>query len=83
MKFTINVDCTPAEAREFIGLPNIAPMQDRLVNDLEERIRGDIKKLDLQDLLKTWLPANVQSLTELQKIFWTQMGMTKPDPPNK
>ncbi len=80
MKFTINVDCTPAEAREFIGLPNVAPMQERLIGELEERVRDHIQNLDPETLIRTWMPAVSQSLAELQKMFWKQMGMTEPKP---
>jgi hypothetical protein len=78
MKFTINVDCTPAEARKFIGLPDVAPMQERLVEALEKRMRGNIEKLDAETLIRTWLPATIQSLSELQRVFWNQMGATQP-----
>jgi hypothetical protein len=78
MKFTINVDCTPAEARKFIGLPDVAPMQERLVEALEKRLRDNIEKLDSETLIRTWLPATIQSLSELQRVFWNQMGATQP-----
>ena len=38
MKFTVNVDCTPQEAREFLGLPNVQPMQERAMKQFEERL---------------------------------------------
>ena len=34
MKVNIEVDCTPDEARRFLGLPDVAPMQ-------QTRDRGD------------------------------------------
>jgi hypothetical protein len=27
MKITIDIDCTPGEARAFLGLPDVAPLQ--------------------------------------------------------
>ncbi|MFY9972047.1 MAG: DUF6489 family protein, partial [Roseiarcus sp.] len=27
MKITVDVDCTPLEARQFMGLPDVEPMQ--------------------------------------------------------
>ncbi len=27
MKVTIEIDCTPIEARQFMGLPDVQPMQ--------------------------------------------------------
>jgi hypothetical protein len=82
MKFTINVDCTPQEARQFIGLPDVGPMQERLMKEVEERMRERIQSLDPETLIRTWVPATIQSLGELQKMFWTQLG-TKPPEPKK
>jgi hypothetical protein len=80
MKFTVNVDCTPQEAREFIGLPNVAPMQERLIKEMEERMRDRIQNLDPETLVRTWIPVTIQSLGELQKMFWNQKGMAQPKP---
>ena len=38
MKITINVDCTPLEARQFMGLPDVEPMQKAVMEDIEKRI---------------------------------------------
>ena len=35
MKITINVDCTPAEAREFFGLPDLRPLQAAWLAEVE------------------------------------------------
>ncbi len=75
MKFTMNVECTPEEARSFFGLPDIAPMQDRMMEELEEKMRENIQTLDPETFIKTWMPATVQGWGELQKMFWGQMGM--------
>lgn len=40
MKITMNIDCTPEEARAFFGLPDVKPMQEKLLREMEERLRG-------------------------------------------
>jgi len=30
MKITMNIDCTPDEARAFFGLPDVKPMQEKM-----------------------------------------------------
>ena len=37
MKINVEIDCTPEEARAFFGLPDVAPMQERLMKEVEER----------------------------------------------
>ena len=37
MKVNIEVDCTPDEARRFLGLPDVAPMQQTVMAAMEKR----------------------------------------------
>ena len=76
MKMTIEIDCTPQEAREALGLPDMKSVQDGLMADLEERMRGAVESMDTEALLKAWMPINMQGLEgleTLQKAFWSRM----------
>ncbi len=75
MKVKFDIECTPEEARKFLGLPNVEPMQEALMAELEERMRDSMSSLDPETMLKTWLPATIQGWGEVQKMFWDQMGM--------
>ena len=75
MKVNFDIECTPQEARQFLGLPNVEPMQDAIMKQLEEQMRDNIRSLDPETMLKTWLPATIQGWGEVQKMFWDQMGM--------
>jgi hypothetical protein len=70
MKITFDVDCTPEEARSFFGLPDVKPMQDALLAKIEERMASDLDAISPEALLRTWLPAGVQGMEQLQKMFW-------------
>lgn len=74
MKLTFDIDCTPEELRGFFGLPEVKPMQDRLMADLEERMRANLKALDPEIIMKTWLPAGMKGFEQLQEMFFAQMG---------
>lgn len=73
MKVTVNIDCTPEEARTFLGLPDIKPIQDAMVAELEERMRSNLDAMDPETLFKTWFPAGIQGWEQMQKAFWGQM----------
>ena len=34
MKVNVEVTCTPEEARAFFGMPDIKPMQDRIMGEM-------------------------------------------------
>lgn len=74
MKISIDIDCTPAEARAFMGLPDVKPMQDVLMREMQDRMMANMHAMDPETLFKTWLPAGIQGVEQLQKAFWTQMA---------
>ena len=74
MKVTINIDCTPEEARTFFGLPDVQPMQERLMADLEERLRQNIQDLEPEALINKWLPLGLQGMEQMQKAMWSAMS---------
>jgi hypothetical protein len=76
MKVTVNVECTPEEARNFMGLPDVQPMQAALMKDLEDRLRSNIQAMNPETMIKTWLPASMQGAEQLQKMFWSQVQQT-------
>ena len=74
MKIKLDVDCTPEELRGFFGLPEVAPMQQKLLADVEERLRAGLKALDPEALLKAWMPAGLKGFEQLQEMFFNQFG---------
>ena len=38
MNITINIECTPEEARRYMGLPDVGPMQEELIKEMQQRI---------------------------------------------
>ena len=78
MKITVDIDCTPDEARTFFGLPNVQPMQDVLMKKIEERTVAGLDAMTPEALLKHWLPAGVQGLEQLQTLFWQSLQGKSP-----
>ena len=74
MKLHFDIDCTPGELRAFFGLPEVKPMQDRMMAELEERMRANLKALDPETMMKTWLPTGLKGWEQLQEMFFSQMG---------
>ena len=72
MKITIDVDCTPDEARRFLGLPDVAPMQQAMMDEIQRRMMDNLKAMEPEQLIKTWLPIGLQSWEQMQKAFWRQ-----------
>ncbi len=74
MKFNIEIDCTPEEARKFLGLPDVSAVQERLMIKVETQMSAALKDMASDAMLKTWLPAGMEGFYQMQKAFWAQFG---------
>lgn len=88
MKIHVDIDCTPDEARRFLGLPDVTPMQTAVMEELQNRMLAGLQAMDPEQLMQTWmqgvLPAGLQSWDQMQKAFWAQMsGMAAAGEPGK
>jgi hypothetical protein len=45
MRLTINIDCTPEEARAFFGMPNVEPMNEMIVAEMTRRAKENLDTL--------------------------------------
>jgi Family of unknown function (DUF6489) len=77
MKVNVEVNCTPEEARAFFGLPDLGPMQQRVMGEIEERLRNSLNAMNPETIFKTWLPASMQGVDQMQQMqqaFWSQLA---------
>ncbi len=73
MKIRIDIDCTPEEARTFLGLPDVGPMQSAILDEVKERLMENLSAVTPDQLLKTWVPS-FEGWDKLQRTFWAQAG---------
>ena len=69
MKFTIEIDCTPVEARSFMGLPDVTGLNDHLVQEMQNRIDANINLLQPEELLKNWMSFGGQAQEGFMKLM--------------
>lgn len=72
MKLNVNVEATPQELREFLGLPNVQPLQQEMMEIIRENMLKGVQGFDPVSLMKPFLAGSmpVQSIENLQKVFW-------------
>lgn len=75
MKVTIEVDCTPAEARSFMGLPDVEPLQTEVMAEIQRRSMQALALTDPQQLLKNWVPWGAQGLETFQSFMRKASGV--------
>ena len=69
MKIKLDVDCSAEEARTFLGLPDLRPMQATLMVDLERRMRETVAAWSPETVLGQWLTMLPQGAQQMQKLM--------------
>lgn len=69
MKITVDVDCTPLEARQFMGLPDVEPMQKAAMAQIEKRMMAELERYTPESLFKAWLPLAGMNAEWLQEFL--------------
>ena len=69
MKITVEVDCTPSEARRFFGLPDLEPLQQAVMKRVEEQMLEQTAKFSPEGLLKSWLSAGTLSAEAMRDLM--------------
>jgi hypothetical protein len=51
MQVTVDVDCTPEEARAFLGLPDVQPLQAAVMAHMEKRMLAEAARVSPERLM--------------------------------
>ncbi len=68
MKITVNVDCTPEEARRFLGLPDLSGVHDAYVERMKAAVGDAAAPEAVAEIMKAWGP-----MSEAGMGMWRQM----------
>jgi len=73
MKISVDIDCTPSEARRFFGLPDLEPLQTEVMEVLKERMLRSLDAMDPEALARAWFPVGAQGMEQFQKFMRRMM----------
>jgi hypothetical protein len=75
MKVNIEIDCTPLEARQFFGLPDVGPMQTAVMDKLQQQMMSNIDKVSPESLIQSWFSFDPKLADRMQDMFVTMTGL--------
>lgn len=70
MKVTINIECTPEEARTFLGMPDLQPVHDAMVDKMVKLAKDGVSAQDMETMMRAWMPGMGENWQAMQKAFW-------------
>ena len=74
MKLNIEIDCTPEEARRFLGLPDVAAMQDAVMAQIQKQVQDGIAAASPDALMLAWVPLSPLTPEQIQRAMAGVMG---------
>lgn len=80
MKVNVEIDCSPEEARRFLGLPDITRANEVYVDMLADVMRGATSIEQMQELTKQFAPMGQMGLRFFQQML--ESGANFPFPGN-
>ena len=75
MKMMVEIECTPDEARQFLGLPDLKPLQAAVMGRMEQQMLDAANAFSSPDaLLRTWLSLVPQGPDAMRELFSRFLG---------
>ncbi|MBI1252070.1 MAG: hypothetical protein GC189_11410 [Alphaproteobacteria bacterium] len=69
MKFNVTVECTPEEARRFVGLPDVTPLNDALVKEMTNRMEQNLALMSPETMMRSWMSVGTQAQDAFVKLM--------------
>jgi hypothetical protein len=78
MKVNVQVECTPIEARQFFGLPDVTPMQTAVMERLQQQMTANIEKASPEALMQSWFTFDPKLAERFGELFAAMAGLGGP-----
>jgi hypothetical protein len=74
MRISVEVDCTPEEARRFMGLPDVSGLNDHIMAEMQKRVDSNMALLSGDELVKGWLTLGAGAQEQFRKMMEAGMN---------
>ena len=78
MNVTMNIDCTPEEARRLMGLPDMQPLHDLYLDRLKETITDGITPEAIEKMFRAWSPMGEVGMNAWARVLEQMTGAARP-----
>jgi hypothetical protein len=75
MKVKIEIDCTPIEARDFLGLPDVKPMQEAMMDQMQAKMQENIQSFSPEAMMRSWFSFDPKIAERFQDMFMNMSGL--------
>jgi len=69
MKVTVDVDCTPEEARRFMGLPDMTAVHEAYLDKMKKTIEEGVTPDAIEAMMRNWMPMGEAGMNIWRTMF--------------
>ncbi|HEX8527882.1 DUF6489 family protein [Allosphingosinicella sp.] len=74
MKITVDVDCSPEEARRFLGLPDLTSVHEAYVERMTKAMNEGVTAEMVAETMKSWGPMSEAGMTMWRSMLEGMSG---------
>ncbi|MCW2363478.1 MULTISPECIES: DUF6489 family protein [Sphingobium] len=83
MKFKVDVECTPEEARSFLGLPDLKPIHDLYIQAVLDTMSGQTNLEQMERMFRSMSPLGDAGMKLFSSLMDIGMGAAGAGSPSK
>jgi hypothetical protein len=77
MNITMNIECSPEEARRLMGLPDMAPIHELYLAKLREAMTSGMSPELIETMIRTWSPMGEAGMSAWRQLIENMTGTAK------
>jgi hypothetical protein len=74
MKVTVDIDCTPKEARAFLGQPDVEAFNAWIIEQMKARFEQNMELLKPEEMMKSWMAFGGQAQEQFRRFMEAAAG---------
>ncbi len=75
MKISVDIDITPAEMRDLMGLPDLSGLHDEMIDQIRKSMVAGEEGYDPLTLFRPYMASSVAGFEGFQKLMSAAFGM--------
>ena len=77
MNVTMNIECTPEEARRMMGLPDMSSVHEVYLDKIRRTIDEGVTPESIETLMRSWSPMGEASMSMWRQLFEQMSGASR------
>lgn len=69
MKVKIDIECSPEEARSFLGLPDVTRINEAMVDEVVRRTEANLDSMEPEVLIRQWSAVGGQMTNQFMDMM--------------